>query len=124
MNVVIPPLVFYLVGAVLVVAGAIRALTLGRRNPAREIADDDPFRTRARRRHMTFGIVWIAMGLFLIISTAGVLRSKWGAHDGDARAEPQRPEPNQGSSSPSSASSPVIRLDPGRPTTLEPPAKP
>lgn len=121
MNIVIPPLIFYLVGTVLMAAGTVRALTLGRRNPAREIADDDPARARARRRHLTFGIVWIAMGLFLVASTAGVLRSKWGPKHGDGvRSEIPRPPRGQGQAS----SSPVIRLDPARSTTLEPPAKP
>ncbi len=80
MNVVIPPLIFYVVGAALVIGGTVRALTLGRRNPEREIADDDPIRIGARRRHFTFGLIWIAMGLFLIVSTVGVLRSKWGTN--------------------------------------------
>src|SRR4051812_41507395 len=88
MNIVIPPLIFYIVGAALVVGGTVRALTLGRRNPDREISDDDPARTRARRRHFTFGLVWVGMGLFLIISTVGVLRSKWGGHEGAANPPP------------------------------------
>jgi hypothetical protein len=96
MNVVIPPVIFYVIGAALVVGGTVRALTLGRRNPAREIADDDPAKTKARRRHFTFGLVWVAMGLFLIGS-------------------PLRPL---------GASPPAIRLDPARPTSIEPPAKP
>ena len=50
MNIVIPPLIFYVVGAALVIGGTVRALTLGRRNPDKEILDDDPARTRARRR--------------------------------------------------------------------------
>jgi hypothetical protein len=74
MNLVIPPLFFYLVGAALTIGGAVRAATLGRRDPAREINDDTPERARARRRHRTFGLVWVALGIFLIASTAGVLR--------------------------------------------------
>jgi hypothetical protein len=84
MNIVIPPLIFYVVGAALVIGGTVRTMTLGRRNPDREISDDDPARTMARRRHFTFGLVWIAMGLFLIASTVGVLRSKWGGRTGSA----------------------------------------
>lgn len=110
MNVVIPPVILYVVGAALVIGGIARALTLGRRNPAREIADDDPAKTRARRRHLTFGLVWVAMGLFLIGSTVGVLRT---------RAETSSPTPIR----PPEGSSPVIRLDPARPTSVEPPAK-
>jgi hypothetical protein len=110
-NVVIPPVIFYVVGAALVVGGTVRAMTLGRRNPAREIADDDPAKNKARRRHFTFGLVWVAMGLFLIGSTVGVLRT---------RAETSSPTPLR----PLGASAPAIRLDPARPTSIEPPAKP
>jgi uncharacterized membrane protein len=76
MNVVIPPLFFYVVGALLVIFGALRAVTLGRRNPSRELGEDTPQAAKARKRHVTFGIVWIVMGLFLIISTADVLRMR------------------------------------------------
>lgn len=76
MNLVIPPIFFYVLGAILVVAGTVRAATLGRRDPGRELLDDTPERAKARRRHLTFGIVWVVMGLFLILSTAGVLRMR------------------------------------------------
>jgi hypothetical protein len=76
MNVVIPPLFFYIVGLLLTIGGAVRAATLGRRVEAREISEDTPERARARRRHRTFGLVWVALGLFLIASTAGVLRMR------------------------------------------------
>ncbi|HEY4395337.1 MAG TPA: hypothetical protein VGP64_14805 [Polyangia bacterium] len=76
MNVVIPPLFFYVVGFLLTTGGAVRAATLGRRNDSREISEDTPERAKARRRHRTFGFVWIALGLFLIASTAGVLRMR------------------------------------------------
>ena len=76
MNVVIPPLFFYVVGALLVIFGALRAATLGRRNSSRELSEDTPAALKARKRHLTFGIVWIVMGLFLIISTADVLRMR------------------------------------------------
>ena len=109
MNVVIPPLVFYAVGLVLILGGAARAFFLGRRDASREIADDDPARARARRRHLTFGLVWIAMGVFLTVSTAGVLRS---------RAATAGSSPVRGVGSPS----PTIRLDPARPTSAGPPA--
>ena len=86
MNLVIPPLFFYAIGAVLVLSGVGRALTLGRRRPEREISVDDPSSpessqlaakaAQARRRHLIFGVVWVLLGLFLILSTAGVLRSR------------------------------------------------
>jgi hypothetical protein len=119
MNVVIPPLIFYLIGAVLVVGGTVRAARLGRRNAAREIADDDPVRARSRRRHLTFGLIWIGMGIFLIVSTAGILRSKWGPPAGGLNATPAGSSRDRPAGAPSS----TIRLDPSRPTTLEPPAK-
>jgi hypothetical protein len=73
MNVVIPPLFFYVVGALLVIFGGLRTVTLGRRRDSRELTEDTPQAAKARRRHVTFGIVWVVMGLFLIFSTAGVL---------------------------------------------------
>lgn len=76
MNVVIPPLFFYVVGLLLTIGGAVRAATLGRRIESREISEDTPERAKARKRHLTFGLVWIALGLFLIASTAGVLRMR------------------------------------------------
>lgn len=106
MNVVVPPIVFYIVGSALIIGGFVRAFTMGRRDPKREIADDDPAKARLRRRHLTFGVLWVCAGLFLIGSTAMTLRS---------RAE---------TSSPARGASPQIRLDPARPTTLEPPARP
>jgi hypothetical protein len=107
MNVVIPPLLFYAVGIVLVLAGVARAFLLGRRDSSREIADDDPARARTRRRHLTFGLVWIAMGLFLIASTAGVLRSR--ASTSNVAVPPAAGE-----------GAPRIRLDPARPTGVGP----
>jgi len=78
MNLVIPPIFFYVVGALLIVFGAARALTLGRVRRGGDIQDDDPARAsagaRARKRHLAFGIIWIGMGLFLILSTAMVLK--------------------------------------------------
>lgn len=77
MNVVIPPIFFYVIGAMLVVFGALRALTLGR--PSRRAlvdadGDESSARAQERRRHFRFGIIWVLMGLFLIVSTAGVLK--------------------------------------------------
>lgn len=101
MNIVIPPLIFYIVGAALVIGGTVRALTLGRRNPDREINDDDPTKVRARRRHFTFGLIWVAMGLFLIVSTVGVLRSKWGSPGGAGPLQAPAPiQPRPESSDP------------------------
>ncbi len=81
MNLVIPPLFFYVVGAMLVIFGAGRTFWLGVRRPSREIETDVTeaavaAAAKARRRHFIFGMVWVALGLFLILSTAGVLRSR------------------------------------------------
>jgi hypothetical protein len=76
MNVVLPPLFFYIVGFLLVVGGAVRSLTLGRRVESREISEDSPERAKARRRHFTWGLIWVALGIFLIVSTAATLRMR------------------------------------------------
>ena len=81
MNLVIPPLFFYAVGAMLVISGAARSLWLGVRRAEREIQDEPgqaeaATAAKARRRHFIFGIVWVLLGLFLILSTAGVLRGR------------------------------------------------
>ena len=77
MNVVIPPLFFYALGAVLIIFGTLRALTFGRRRPERELNEEDnPARASERRRHLRFGVIWVLMGLFLIVSTAGVLKMR------------------------------------------------
>jgi hypothetical protein len=74
MNIVIPPVVFYVLGALFLVFGTLRAVVLGRRRADREVVDDTPERAKARRRHVMFGVFWVLTGLFLIASTAGVLR--------------------------------------------------
>jgi len=96
MNLVIPPLFFYAIGAMLVIFGGARAVWLGVRRPSRELeidadadagagADQDDggqgagkraAAAKARRRHLIFGIVWVLMGIFLIVSTAGVLKGR------------------------------------------------
>lgn len=81
MNVAIPPIFFYVIGAMLVIFGSLRALTLGRRSQ-RTIVDVDadgnenPARASERRRHLRFGIIWVLMGIFLIVSTAGILKMR------------------------------------------------
>jgi hypothetical protein len=74
MNVVIPPLIFYVIGAMFVAFGTLRALMLGRRRPARELGEDTPALAKARRYHVKMGVVWILMGIFLIATTAGVIK--------------------------------------------------
>ena len=69
----LPPIFFYAIGTLLVVFGGLRIAFLGRRRADRELTADTPDRAKARRRHTIWGIIWMAMGLFLIGSTAGVL---------------------------------------------------
>ena len=69
----LPPIFFYAIGTLLVVFGALRTFVLGRRRADRELVEETPERAKARKRHLAMGIVWVLMGLFLIISTAGIL---------------------------------------------------
>jgi hypothetical protein len=69
----LPPIFFYAIGTLLVVFGALRVAFLGRRRADRELTDDTPDRAKARKRHTVWGIIWVAMGAFLIASTAGIL---------------------------------------------------
>lgn len=76
MNVQIPPIIFYAVGTLLVVFGVLRTLVLGRRRADRELRPDTPEAAKARKRHFAMGIIWVAMGLFLILSIGGVIRMR------------------------------------------------
>ena len=69
----LPPVFFYAIGTLLVVFGALRVAVLGRRRADREMTDDTPERAKVRRRHRIWGVIWVAMGAFLIASTAGIL---------------------------------------------------
>jgi hypothetical protein len=75
MDIVLPPGLLYAVGALLVVLGGMRAYHLGwKRRERDEPESDDPEaaprpKATADRRHITFGLIWLAMGLFLIVST-------------------------------------------------------
>jgi hypothetical protein len=75
----VPPIVPYVVGAALVLFGSVRIKYLGSPRALRPSEDDDgakvgateakPVRGKAQRRHVAMGAVWIAMGLFLLVST-------------------------------------------------------
>jgi hypothetical protein len=80
MNVQIPPAIFYFIGTLLLVFGGMRAYYLGwKRKPAAGAGgtgNDDldeqgsPWaRDRGYKRHITFGLLWVVMGLFLMAST-------------------------------------------------------
>jgi len=74
MNIVIPPIIFYVLGALFLIFGTLRALVLGRRRADREVDEDTPDKAKARKRHLMFGVFWILTGIFLIATTADVLR--------------------------------------------------
>jgi uncharacterized membrane protein HdeD (DUF308 family) len=74
MNIVLPPILFYVLGALFLVFGTLRVVVLGRRRPERELTDDSPERLKVRRRHLLFGVFWILTGVFLIVTTADILR--------------------------------------------------
>jgi len=108
MNVVFPPLLFYALGAFLVIAGALRAATLGRKRG--EVTDDTEALVKNRKRHLKYGIVWILLGAFLIFSTANTLRKRASLTD-DVTQQLR--------------SAPTVHFDPGAvPPTVGPPAEP
>lgn len=67
---VIPPVVFYVVGAILVIFGALRFWQLGLR-AGRSALDDETAERRRKdgRRHIFMGLLWIVFGVVLIAST-------------------------------------------------------
>jgi hypothetical protein len=70
----LPAAVPYALGTILLVFGALRAFYFGWRRRDREIAvDDSPeesaARTKMARSHLRGGILWVALGLILVIST-------------------------------------------------------
>ncbi len=91
MDIVLPPALFYGVGIVLIVFGALRAVFLGwRQKPRPEMTEETDGEgldeqeagsgstgggwSRSSgggyKRHLTFGILWVGLGLFLVVSTA------------------------------------------------------
>ena len=82
MQVNLPPFLFYSIGSMLIVFGALRIKYLGaprlRRRPAddSELSGDRAAESEERlergpdqRRHIRWGAIWILLGLFLVIST-------------------------------------------------------
>jgi hypothetical protein len=91
MQVNLPPFFFYAIGSMLIVFGALRIKYLGapraRRRPAYsgELSGDradEPEELLERgpeqRRHIRWGIVWILLGLFLVVSTVVQIRRQLG----------------------------------------------
>jgi len=66
----IPPIVLYFLGVTLVVFGALRAWHLGWKRRESALLDDGTLSTRRResQRHVAVGVLWVALGLFVIVS--------------------------------------------------------
>jgi uncharacterized membrane protein HdeD (DUF308 family) len=77
MKLELPPVLFYGVGVILIVFGALRAYHLGwvrREAPSPDRVEGDEVDTTPRtdptaRRHMMFGLLWVVMGIILVVST-------------------------------------------------------
>jgi uncharacterized membrane protein len=69
MHVQIPPAVLYALGAILVLFGGLRAIHLGLQRRDRQVDEEAPRQKQGPRYHLTVGIIWVAMGLFFLIST-------------------------------------------------------
>jgi uncharacterized membrane protein HdeD (DUF308 family) len=69
MSLRLPAALPYVVGAMLLVFGSLRAIHLGWMRRGREINEESLERTRTPRYHLMVGVVWVIMGLFLVVST-------------------------------------------------------
>ncbi len=79
MNFELPPVLFYGVGVILIVFGALRAYQLGWQRRFDQVpgerteegaeAGQGRRRNPTARRHLGFGVLWVVMGLFLVVST-------------------------------------------------------
>jgi hypothetical protein len=81
MRVNIPPVITYIFGAFLIVFGALRVKYLGAPRPPQPTDDDanasaTPVRGAAQKRHVRWGVIYVLLGLFLIVSTYIQLRRR------------------------------------------------
>jgi hypothetical protein len=83
MHVNLPPILPYSIGALLILFGLLRVkyLAAPRVPPAKSMeeaadpdASDTPVRGKEQKRHLRMGLLWVALGLFLVISTYLQLR--------------------------------------------------
>jgi uncharacterized membrane protein HdeD (DUF308 family) len=69
----LPAALTYGLGFILILFGALRAYTLGWQRREPEVTSDDPDapprRPSQAKRHIMFGVLWLIMGLFLVVST-------------------------------------------------------
>lgn len=80
MGFTIPPIIPYVLGAILVVFGILRVKYLAAPRLQEAVdgkePDSKPKRGREQRRHLRMGLIWIGMGLFLVVSTYLQLRQQ------------------------------------------------
>ena len=75
MQVNIPPIVPYVIGAVLILFGSVRIKYLASPRAPRPSEDDDGsneaqlVRGKEQKRHLRWGVIYILLGLFLLAST-------------------------------------------------------
>ena len=84
MQVNLPPILPYAIGALLVLSGLLRVKYLGAPRIPRPKstqdgidgidgidtpASDIPVRGKEQKRHVRMGIIWVGLGLFLVVST-------------------------------------------------------
>jgi hypothetical protein len=76
MRLQIPSIIPYVFGVVLVVFGVVRVKYLAAPRPPREVSDESeggqeaaPVRGPAQKRHLRWGVIYVLLGLFLLIST-------------------------------------------------------
>jgi len=69
MHVQLPIALPYAVGFILILFGSLRAIHLGWQRRDRQLEEDEAPRRQGPRYHLLWGIVWVVVGLFLVIST-------------------------------------------------------
>jgi hypothetical protein len=69
MHLQIPAAIPYAVGAVLVLFGSLRAIHLGWQRRDQQVNEETARQKQGPRYHMGVGMLWVAMGLFLLITT-------------------------------------------------------
>lgn len=69
---ILPPVIFYFLGSLLMVFGSLRAYYFGMRRRERIGAGPDEApepRSKEQKRHIAMGFIWVIMGVVLIAST-------------------------------------------------------
>jgi len=75
--VTIPPALFYAIAALLIAFGGLRVYHFGWRRSRRDLVEDTPSRRSQRRSHVIGGVLWVILGTFLALSTAGIIRFRF-----------------------------------------------